>query len=135
MKNLIYGVVIAGCIIVAVVVFLVTRSGGGSSMGSVDDSSMIWVKCRACNQSYEMNEKQYYQELSEAAKAGTAAMMFTPPLKCQKCGKMMLSKATKCANASCGEVFFEGSVPNDYPDRCPKCKHSYIEDSRNARKA
>lgn len=131
MKNLVYAGVILGCILVAVVVFMKTRSGGGGGIDSIDDSEMVWIKCRGCNQAYEMPRKQYYQELSEATTGNATAMMFTPPLTCQKCGQKKAFLAEKCPN--CGEVFFTGSVPNDYPDRCPKCKHSKTEDSRKAR--
>jgi predicted Zn-ribbon and HTH transcriptional regulator len=131
MKNLIYAVIIAVCILVAGVVFMKTRSGGSGGIDSVDENAMVWMKCRGCNQSYEMPQKQYYEEVSEAMKTTSTAMMFTPPLTCQKCGQKKAFLAEKCPN--CGEIFFTGSIPNDFPDRCPKCKHSKTEDSRKAR--
>ena len=131
MKNVIYGVVIAACIIVALVVFMLTRSGGGGGIDSISDTEKVWVKCRSCNQAYEMGAKQYYEALRDKSTANTTAMMLTPPLTCEKCGKNALFIAEKCP--VCGEVFFTGSIPNDYPDRCPKCKHSKTEDSRKAR--
>ncbi|MBN1507719.1 MAG: hypothetical protein JW955_12785 [Sedimentisphaerales bacterium] len=133
MKNVIYAVVIVACILIAVLVFVKTRSGGGGSgIDSLSDTEMFWVKCKSCNAAYEISQKEYYAAINEKAQAGGAtAMMFTPPLTCKKCGKNMVFKAEKCPN--CGEIFFTGSVPNDFQDRCPKCKHSKTEDSRKAR--
>lgn len=131
-KNVIYTIVIAVCLIVAVVVFVKTRSGGTSGgLDSISDTEMVWMKCRSCNATFEMPKKQYYKELNEKTVAGAAAMILTPPLTCQKCQKNSAFLAEKCPN--CGEIFFVGSVPNDFPDRCPKCKHSKTEDSRKAR--
>ena len=130
MKNAVYAVVIAICIIGAVVVF-VSRRGGNKGMQQLSDTEMIWVKCMKCNQSYEMGLKQYYRELEEKSKANPSPMPVALPLKCQKCGQDGIRKAFKCTK--CGEVSFENSVPNDFPDRCPKCKNSATEASRKAR--
>jgi predicted Zn-ribbon and HTH transcriptional regulator len=131
MKNLVYVVIIAACIIVALVVFKFTRSRNTTGLEGVSNAKQVWIKCKSCNQAYEMGEKDYYEALSEKSKGSATAMMYTPPLVCQKCGKPAAFKAEKCPN--CGEIFFPGSIPNDMPDRCPKCKHSQIEDTRKAR--
>jgi predicted Zn-ribbon and HTH transcriptional regulator len=131
MKNAIYAAVIVVCILVAVLVFVKTRGGSAGGVQSIDESEQIWVKCRQCGQSYQMGKKQYYEELEEKARANPTPMMITPLLTCQKCGKDGIMKAHKCEK--CGEVFFENSVPNDFADRCPKCKHSETEAIRKAR--
>jgi len=131
MKNTIYAIIIAACILVAVLVFVKTRSGGSGDIDSISDTEQVWMKCRACNGSYEMSRKQYYKEITEKATASATAMMLTPPLTCQKCQKNMAFLAEKCPN--CNEIFISGSIPNDFSDRCPKCKHSKTEDSRKAR--
>lgn len=130
MKNLVYGGIIVGCIILAIVVFVATRSGEGGGVNSIADSEQTWVKCMKCGASYQMGLKQYYQELDEKARANPTPMPMAHPLTCQKCGQDAVRKAVKCEN--CGEVFFEYSVPNDFPDRCPKCKHSTMEAKRKA---
>jgi len=131
MKNAIYAAVIVVCILVAVLVFVKTRGGGAGGTASIDETEQIWVKCRQCNASYQMGKKKFYEELEEKAKANPTPMMMTPLLTCQKCGKDGIMKAHKCEK--CGEVFFENSVPNDFADRCPKCKHSETEAIRKAR--
>ena len=118
MKNVIYAGVIGVCILLAVVVFVKTR-GGGSGINDLSDSEMTWVKCLKCNQGYEMSLKQYITQVSEKSMANPSPMPVTLPLTCEKCG----------------EVFREGAVQNDFPDRCPKCKHSATEAKREANKA
>jgi phage FluMu protein Com len=132
MKNTIYAVVIAVCILGAVVVFIGRRGGGGAGLNDIADSKMIWVKCTKCNQGYEMGEKQFYKESMEKMQAKSGQPM-AMPLTCQKCGKDGIVRAYKCENEKCGEIFRAGSVQGDYEDRCPKCKHSAIEASRKAR--
>lgn len=133
MKNVVYAGVIAACILLAVIVFVKTRSGGGGGIDSLSDTEMVWVKCGKCNQSYQMSMKQYYQEVEEKAKANPTPIPVAPPLTCQKCNADAVRKAVKCDN--CGDVFFEGSVPNDFVDRCPKCKYSKTEAIRKERQA
>jgi phage FluMu protein Com len=131
MKNTIYAIVIAVCILGAVVVFVSRRGRSGAGIDSIADSQMVWVKCAKCSQGYQMSEKQYYRELEEKAKANPSPIPVALPLKCQKCGQDAVRKAFKCEK--CGEIFFANSVPADFEDRCPKCKHSATEASRKAR--
>jgi hypothetical protein len=135
MKNTIYAVVIAVCIIGAIVVFVVRRSGKTNADG-LSDTKMTWVKCTKCNQSYEMSEKAYWKDLQEKrASVNASPIAPNPLLTCAKCGQDGIRRAFKCENQKCGEVFFANSVPNDLEDRCPKCKHSAMEEKRNANKA
>jgi len=130
MKNTIYAVVIAVCIVGAVVVF-VSRRGGKSGADKIADSEMTWVKCMKCSQSYEMGLRQFYKETEEKAKANPSPIPVAMPIKCQKCGQDGIRRAFKCEK--CGEVSFLNSVPNDFDDRCPKCKNSATEAKRKAR--
>lgn len=133
MKNTIYAVVIAICVLGAVLVFMHRRSAGDGSINSMSDTKMMWVKCAKCSQGYEMSEKQYFQDVADKAKANPSPMPITMPLTCEKCGKDGVRKAFKCAK--CSEVFFANSVPADFEDRCPKCKSSAIETARNAQRS
>ena len=110
--------------------------GGGGGSGTIDDISdeeMTWVKCmnKSCNAEYQMGLKEYFRFVTANANpmAPTA-----PALTCEKCGEPSIYKAEKCQNAACGIVFRSGVGPNDFPDRCPKCKQSATEEIRKARK-
>jgi predicted Zn-ribbon and HTH transcriptional regulator len=129
MKNLIYGGVIVGCLVVAGVVVFATRGGGPGGIEDLSNETKVWVTCAACDASYEMGEKQFYEQLRQKS-AELANPMATARLTCQQCGKDAVVKAVKCEK--CGEVFPEGIVPNDFDDRCPKCKHSATEAKRKA---
>jgi acetyl-CoA carboxylase beta subunit len=130
MKNLVYVGIIGACILVAAVVFVKTRSGGAGGINGLGDEQ-TWVKCSQCNQSYQMSLKDFYKEQEEKAKANPTPMPIAHPLTCKKCGKDAVRKAFKCDK--CGEVSFASSVPNDFEDRCPKCKYSAQEAKRKAR--
>jgi len=130
-KPIMIGVIVV-CLIIAGLVTLARRGGGGEGLDSISDDAMTWVKCNnpSCKAEYEMGEKQYYKEIQDRFNpmARTA-----PPITCEKCGKDSVFRALKCPNPSCGVVFFRDSVPNDFFDRCPQCKQSATEESRKQR--
>jgi hypothetical protein len=102
-----------------------------AAINSIPEAERVWVKCSKCSESYQMPIRQFYKELTEKARAHPSAMPIAYPLKCGKCGQDGIRKAYKCDQ--CGEVFFAGSVPSDFEDRCPKCKFSKTEARRKAR--
>jgi hypothetical protein len=108
--------------------------GGGDGLDDIPDDAMVWVKCNnpSCNAEYEMNEKEYYRQMKEQPFDPDAPS--APPLTCEKCGKPSLYLAMKCGNPACGIVFFKGAAgSNDFPDRCPKCRISKMEEERKRR--
>ena len=131
MKNLIYLGIILVCLGVAGFVIF---AGGSDDSGISDISNeeQTWVICMDCKASYQMGQKDYYGQLAAKSKERTN-MMATVYLTCEKCGKDAVIKAVKCEQ--CGHVFREGTVPNDNPDRCPKCKFSKIEAVRKERQS
>ena len=129
-KNIIYGIVIVGCIVLAGVIFWWTSSGD-SGNGQIPAGQKTWVICLnpKCKAVYQMEERQYDKELKELMVSGMPGRVAA--LKCKQCGKKTLFRAIKCDK--CGNVFRESSIPNDYSDRCPKCKYSRTEAARKAR--
>lgn len=131
-KKLVMILVIVVCLGVAGAVFF-RGGGGGGTIDDISDEEMTWVICmnKSCNATSEMSLKEYFKFVTANANpmAPTA-----PALTCEKCGEPSIYKAEKCQNAACGNVFRSGAVPNDFPDRCPKCKQSATEEIRNARK-
>ncbi|MDT8304141.1 MAG: hypothetical protein RQ760_21845 [Sedimentisphaerales bacterium] len=130
-KKLVMILVIVVCLGVAGAVFFRGGSGSGG-IEDIPDDEMTWVKCRnkSCNAEYEMGRKDYFKfQTANANPMGPA-----PGIPCEKCGEPSVYKAEKCQNEACGAVFFSGAVPNDFPDRCPKCMQSATEELRNKRK-
>ena len=129
MKNVIYVVVIVICLLVAGFVIFGRGSGDGG-ISSISDEETIWVLCMQCNDSHEMSKKEYFQQIDEKGKE-LSNPMAVRYLTCEKCGEDAVIEAIKCEK--CGNVFRKGSVPNDFPDRCPKCKFSKTEAVRKER--
>jgi len=127
-------IVIVVCLGAAGAIFWGTGGGGGDTVDSISDEEMIWAKCNnpACKAEYQTGKKAYFKYVEEHANpmAPTA-----PPMVCEKCGEPSVFRAEKCMNPDCGIVFLRGTVPNDFPDRCPECKRSETEEIRKRRKA
>ena len=127
-------IVIVVCLGAAGAIFWGTGGGGGDTIDSISDEEMIWAKCNnpACKAEYQTGKKAYFKYVEENANpmAPTA-----PPMVCEKCGEKSVFRAEKCTNPDCGIVFLRGTVPNDFPDRCPECKRSETEEIRKRRKA
>jgi hypothetical protein len=131
-KPIMIGVIVVCLVVAGLITFARRGGGGGGGLDTIPSDKMTWVKCNnpSCNAEYEMSEREFYKLQQERLNpmARTA-----PALTCEKCGKDSLYKAEKCANPSCGAVFISGSVPNDFADRCPKCKQSATEEIRKRR--
>jgi len=135
MKNTIYVIVIVACIALAVLIFVKTQSGDSGGIGSIKrGEEMYWVKCNnpSCNAEYEIDKKDYFEQIEEKQKANPLSMV-TPPLTCEKCRKESVFRAVKCEK--CSKVSFYGTNPDDFPDRCTECGHSKRESELEARKA
>jgi predicted RNA-binding Zn-ribbon protein involved in translation (DUF1610 family) len=129
-KKIIMTVVILVCLVAAGIVTYSTRSS--SKAGGIESikrgTEMYWLKCRNpdCEHEWQMDKRDYYEYLNEHRRE--APPMSVPPVVCPKCGEDSGYRAEKCEK--CGLVFERGSVPNDLPDRCPKCGYSAIEEAR-----
>lgn len=135
MKNNIYVIIIVVCFLLAALIaykYIISPGGGGGFEG-ISASEMTWVKCTdsACNAEYEMSLRDYFTQVKER----TNPLANLTYIICDKCGKATVLQAIKCENPDCGKVFVIGSVPNDFQDRCPECKHSKTEEIRKQRKA
>ena len=81
-----------------------------------------------CKAAYQMGKRAYFKYIEEHADPMSPS---APALVCKKCGKESIYRAEKCEK--CGLIFLRGTVPNDFADRCPKCKYSETEDVRKRR--
>jgi len=132
MKNTVYAIVIVVCLVLAGIIFLATRSGRSGGADNLPRGELYLVKCnnQACGAIYEIDRVDYFKEIEQKASANPLSFA-TPALTCAKCGKESAFRAVKCEN--CGTVFFYGTVPGDFGDRCPECKYSKTEAERKAR--
>jgi hypothetical protein len=134
-------IVAVACLVLAAIILswnfgLFSGEGGGGGGNTV-----IWFKCvnPDCNSTYSLKPEEFAKIQSES---GMGPMMMMPgqqqAFKCQKCSQQSAYMAQKCEK--CGEVFIMSMAPPaagetpDYPDRCPKCSHSAIEEMSKEQK-
>lgn len=126
-KKIMIGIIV-GCLVLAVGITIFTQTGGGG--GGFDANAKIYMLCANpdCKASYEMTIKEFQEEMQAMGPEGMMMPGMGPMvLTCKECGKKSAYQAEKCEK--CGEIF----VPNymnaeDYPDRCPKCQYSKMEE-------
>ena len=130
-KKITIGIIVA-CLGLAAIITFATREGGGTG---TKGSAKIWVKCANpdCEAEYQITRKEYQEQMREQMADGEMMMMMmTPPaLICKECEEESLYIATKCSNSECGAIFFTNTNMEDYPDRCPECGISEMEERRN----
>ena len=125
---------IVGCLIIAGAIFFVSKGGGKPKKVAAKPVLMVCAN-KSCKASYELSSEEYRQEMqgdSQGMDPMMMSMMGPIMLKCNDCGKKSLSVGEKCEK--CETVFPSGTVKKDYPDRCPKCKYSKIEELRKSRR-
>ena len=121
-KSLMIGVIVV-CMAVAGIITFTRKSDSTSPRVSMSGKKTL-VKCSNpdCGAEYEMDEQEYYDEISERI---DRTKFVTQPLVCKECGKESIYKALKCSK--CGAVFFYASS-DDYADRCSECGYSPTDD-------
>jgi DNA-directed RNA polymerase subunit RPC12/RpoP len=127
-KPIMIGIIVV-CVVIAVAVTIKTWSGDSGGIPDEMKKEQIWVKCRVpdCLTTYEMNKYDYYKSIDDYLAEHPQAQI-APGLTCQKCEKPAVYAAHKCEK--CGNIFEKGLKKGDFEDRCPKCKHSTIEEDR-----
>ena len=135
------------CLVLAVLItvaknYSYIKGANSGGLDSLKRGQMIWTKCNnpECKAESQMDNKDYLAfmekniEPSKLLMTGVTITDFneilkeTPALVCSKCQKASVYKAFKCPK--CELVFFSGIMRHDYPDRCPKCSFSKIEEDR-----
>jgi hypothetical protein len=99
-------------------------SGGGGGGGKT------WMKCvnPDCNQAYSVTPQEFRQMQGENALDMMPMSQGPPVFKCLKCGQESAYIAQQCEK--CKNVFINGEAGDEtYPDRCPKCGYSYLEEA------
>ena len=124
-KYLVIGLAVV-CLSVVVVMFY--RSFGGGSGGGNTGDRQIALMCASCG-GFEVSVDEFREMMSQQ---GPEAMMMpgqAAAMECPQCGKKSCYQAQKCKE--CEAIFVFGQARDkNYPDRCPKCGFSNIEDRR-----
>jgi len=128
MKNTIYVIVIAVCLLLAIIIFIKGRSGDSGGLDNMKRGELFWVMCNnpKCKATYQIDKVDYHTEIREKGRANPMSMQ-TPALTCQKCQEDSGYRAVKCPK--CEHMFFHGKS-GDFADRCPECGFSKMEADR-----
>ena len=131
-KKTVMVVVAIACIVLAVVITFVTNKDGGGSGRPTGPIHMLCVN-PDCGASFELSRDEYSQQLManrpEVTTPGMRGGGMAGPavLTCPECSKDSAYMATKCPE--CGALFIQGQAGDQqFPDRCPECDHSAMED-------
>ena len=123
-KNLVIGVTVV-CLFVASILFY--RSFFGGSDGATGDGQAA-LMCTSCG-GFEVSMDEFREMISQQAPGAMMMAAGTVAMECPKCGKKTCYQARKCKK--CENIFVTGQAKDkNYPDRCPKCSFSNIEDHR-----
>ena len=123
-------VFVAVCLVLAVVIYLLTR-GKSFSPGKTKRTTQMLCANEECNAEYEVTAEQY-RETMVASGGGGVRMSGLGPRRfvCLECGEESSFVAMKCTQ--CGFVFTQNYDDSlDYPDRCPECDYSATEDRQS----
>lgn len=106
-----------------------TMLGGGGGGTGIDPDAPVYMLCAnpSCNAEVEMTQKEFMDLASDMDPMGMPMMMGPMAYNCPECNKKSLYRATKCPE--CDKIFVENyQAVDDYPDRCPDCGYSELED-------
>ena len=124
-------VVAITCIVLAVVITFVTNEGGGSRRAT-GPIPMLCVN-PDCGVSFELSRDEYSEQLRanppDMMMPGMPGRGMAGPsvFTCSDCGEKSAYMATKCPE--CEASFIHGQAGDQqFPDRCPECNHSAMED-------
>ena len=120
---------VAICLVVSGTVFY--RSFFGNSTGAAGGNQDMALLCTTCG-GFEIPADEFRELMS---KQGPGMMMGMPGqqmvMECPKCAKKTCYMAQKCEQ--CEAIFVFGQArEQSYPDRCPKCSFSRIEDRQKS---
>jgi len=104
-----------------------------SSSKGPDGNAEMYLLCKNCGE-IEITREEFRKMLLEQTGGVIPPVAGGGPLilNCPKCGEKTCAVATKCPK--CGKVFVPG-VGDDptYPDRCPECGYSALEELQKKR--
>ena len=125
-------VFVVGCLVLAVVIYLITRGKSGG-LGRTKGTIQLLCANEECNAEYELTpEKMRETMVPSGPGMGMMPGMGPQTFVCTECGENSAFRAMKCER--CGFVFtqvYDGS--QDYADRCPECEYSAIEERRKGK--
>lgn len=114
-------IIMAVCVACAIGITLFTQMGNSESILEKDSKQML---CSACGYSFTVSSQEYVAMLKNQRQTGDPSIGNV--FQCPNCSKIAVQKSLQCPE--CENCFIpDWSRKDDYPDRCPKCNFSEIE--------
>ena len=138
-KKLVKIIAIVACLALAIGITVITQTGGEGGGGSAAKGN-ITLLCtdEDCGANFEVTAEEY-RDMVRAGMEGESGpgMMMMPGMgpmtvECPECGENSAMRAEVCEQ--CEEVFIMDPMAmqeGGYPDECPECGFSAIEERRN----
>ncbi len=129
-KKKILTLTVVCCLALAIIITLSTSGlfKGGRRIRASDKLIVLCVNPE-CGVDSELTRKEYRENMQDSGGAMNPMAMMGPSLiECPECGEMSATIAIKCKE--CENVFIQQVGGDDYPDRCPECDYSAIEERR-----
>ncbi len=110
-------------VLVAGFVFYRTIFGGAQAPAANADVALYCTDCGG----FEIEADEYREIMMDNPDSMMMPMPGQPtPIECPKCGKETCYRAQKCTECEAIYVFGQ-SRDREYPDRCPECGFSQME--------
>ena len=131
-KKKILTITMVACLGLAAVITFATGGffKGGPKVRASDTMTLLCVNPE-CGGDSEITREEYRESMENSGVGGMGpmAMMGPTPVECPECGEMSATIALRCKE--CEHVFIQQMGSDDYPDRCPECEYSDIENRRD----
>ena len=127
-KKIMIGIIVL-CLGLAVVITVFSRRGS-----SARGPAQMLCTNPDCGKAYDMSRHDFdkkRRELATGPGASLGVMGQMPPITCPHCGQESARVAIKCKK--CEKVYVpDPNIRGGYPDRCPGCGHSAIEEGKKS---
>ena len=125
-KNVVMIVIVVVCLALAGAIAVINFGGGGEGTSAAAQKPQLMLCVNPdCGNIFEMTMEERRQAMRER---GRMRMRGGPPaFTCPKCGEESAYAAIRCPK--CSTVFIQ-DYTSDFPDRCPECGYSAIEEKR-----
>jgi len=121
-----------GCLLVAGVILYFTTFNDMVGSGGSEKMVMLCTNPK-CEKAFKIPYEEY-AKIWQLQGGNPMTMMSPKPIKCKFCNQITALTATECPK--CKNVFIEPMEQRsiEYPDRCPECKFSQMEeDDKNSK--
>lgn len=113
------------CLVGALIITIAVNWGWADRSSNVKETFILICSNPQCGAVTEMSANEF-RKLAGQTEPGSVGMQGLLIFVCPKCNQKVAYIGQKCEN--CGKAFIPVDSSNEYPDRCPKCGYSQMEE-------